>query len=79
MTSNHTFIEYLRSRIDQPGLEGDFARDAACDDKFPKKTRKRWGNIERYLRSVGACEAAIKGGRIAWGNFQKTQGTCYEG
>lgn len=56
------YYQWLLSQIDRPDRVGDFARDAAIDEEFPRDSNQ-YEEIERYL---GGYSAAIESFKQGW-------------
>lgn len=66
-----TFTQFLRTQKKERGAIGDFAREWVTDQGRGKpRGYKHFSAIEKYLNSVGACDAAIEAGRKAWDKWK---------
>lgn len=63
-----TFRDYVRGRRKTDTPAGDFVADLKSDSKFPDA--KSWNDVENYLRSHGACEAAVNAGKSVWRGYR---------
>lgn len=66
-----TFREYIAIRRFSDSPQGDFVQDARGDSTFPDVGT--WAELETYLTSKGAIEAAIDAARSVWNGYEAAQ------
>lgn len=64
-----TFTAYIRLWEERRTFAGHFVHDAIRDPDFPNP--KSWRELQRYLESCRACNAAFEGARIVWREYRK--------
>lgn len=64
------FGQWVRSRRPANTPRGDFIHDVRDDSSFPDA--ETWEEVERYLRTKGACEACIIAGMEMWAEYWRT-------
>lgn len=63
-----SFKNYLQTRKPSLDLTWDFTVDSRDDVTMPNV--RSWNELENYLKSINACEGALKGADLVWRCFQ---------